>query len=145
MRGVVLHTSVRKQCTLRRADGSNYLFRSLAPFQDEFYEFPILLRKRVRALRCVSCCCCAALFTQPLVTMSNSQTSNKGLRLVFIGPPGSGKGTQAPLIKKDHCVCHLATGGIFSCCHPIRFYFLHNYILVLYHPFITTFETSYTC
>jgi hypothetical protein len=47
------------------------------------------------------------------ITMSDSQTSNKGLRLVFIGPPGSGKGTQAPLIKKDHCVCHLATGGIF--------------------------------
>eukprot|EP00026_Physarum_polycephalum_P016269 Phypoly_transcript_17142.p1 GENE.Phypoly_transcript_17142~~Phypoly_transcript_17142.p1 ORF type:complete len:244 (+),score=45.47 Phypoly_transcript_17142:42-734(+) len=44
--------------------------------------------------------------------MSDSQPSNKGLRLVFIGPPGSGKGTQAPLIKKDHCVCHLATGDM---------------------------------
>jgi len=37
---------------------------------------------------------------------------NKGLRVVFIGPPGSGKGTQAPLIKKDHNVCHLATGDM---------------------------------
>jgi len=48
--------------------------------------------------------------------MSSQQgsTENKGLRIVFIGPPGSGKGTQAPLIKKDFgsCVCHLATGDM---------------------------------
>ena len=28
------------------------------------------------------------------------------------GPPGCGKGTQSPLIKKDHCLCHLATGDM---------------------------------
>jgi len=43
---------------------------------------------------------------------SKTQKDNKGLRVVFIGPPGSGKGTQAPLIKKDNCVCHLATGDM---------------------------------
>eukprot|EP01110_Echinostelium_bisporum_P007134 TRINITY_DN27479_c0_g1_i1.p1 TRINITY_DN27479_c0_g1~~TRINITY_DN27479_c0_g1_i1.p1 ORF type:complete len:227 (-),score=59.53 TRINITY_DN27479_c0_g1_i1:3-683(-) len=43
--------------------------------------------------------------------MSKEQT--KGTRLIFVGPPGSGKGTQAPLIKKDFgCVCHLATGDM---------------------------------
>jgi adenylate kinase len=31
-------------------------------------------------------------------------------RMIFIGPPGCGKGTQAPIIKKEHCICHLATG-----------------------------------
>ena len=30
----------------------------------------------------------------------------------MIGPPGSGKGTQAPRIKDDLCLCHLATGDM---------------------------------
>jgi len=33
-------------------------------------------------------------------------------RLIFIGPPGCGKGTQAPRIKLDNCLCHLATGDL---------------------------------
>lgn len=33
-------------------------------------------------------------------------------RTIFIGPPGSGKGTQAPLIKEENCLCHLATGDM---------------------------------
>jgi len=33
-------------------------------------------------------------------------------RIVLLGPPGSGKGTQAPKIKRDQCICHLATGDI---------------------------------
>ncbi|KAF1875418.1 hypothetical protein Lal_00006046 [Lupinus albus] len=33
-------------------------------------------------------------------------------RLILIGPPGSGKGTQAPIIKDEHCLCHLATGDM---------------------------------
>ncbi|KAN0047388.1 hypothetical protein ACTA71_001770 [Dictyostelium dimigraforme] len=37
---------------------------------------------------------------------------DEGLRVVFIGPPGSGKGTQAPLIKEDYCLCHLSTGDM---------------------------------
>ena len=28
------------------------------------------------------------------------------------GPPGSGKGTQSPIIKDDYCLCHLATGDM---------------------------------
>ena len=31
---------------------------------------------------------------------------------LIIGPPGCGKGTQAPEIKKEYCVCHLATGDM---------------------------------
>ncbi|KAG4304392.1 hypothetical protein PORY_002102, partial [Pneumocystis oryctolagi] len=34
------------------------------------------------------------------------------LRMILIGPPGSGKGTQAPRIKKEFCICHLATGDM---------------------------------
>ena len=35
-----------------------------------------------------------------------------GVNSILIGPPGAGKGTQAPKIKKDFCVCHLATGDM---------------------------------
>ncbi|KAJ7942502.1 Adenylate kinase subfamily [Quillaja saponaria] len=28
------------------------------------------------------------------------------------GPPGSGKGTQSPIIKDEYCLCHLATGDM---------------------------------
>ena len=30
----------------------------------------------------------------------------------FVGPPGCGKGTQSPAIKRDYCACHLATGDM---------------------------------
>ena len=32
--------------------------------------------------------------------------------VMVLGPPGCGKGTQAPEIKKEYCVCHLATGDM---------------------------------
>ena len=28
------------------------------------------------------------------------------------GPPGCGKGTQAPKLKTEHCLCHIATGDL---------------------------------
>lgn len=34
------------------------------------------------------------------------------LRTILIGPPGAGKGTQAPRIRDQFCVCHLATGDM---------------------------------
>lgn len=33
-------------------------------------------------------------------------------RLILIGPPGSGKGTQSAIIKDEHCLCHLAAGDM---------------------------------
>lgn len=33
-------------------------------------------------------------------------------RLIMLGPPGCGKGTQSPALKKEHCLCHLATGDM---------------------------------
>ncbi|CAG7846646.1 Adenylate kinase {ECO:0000255/HAMAP-Rule:MF_03168} {ECO:0000255/HAMAP-Rule:MF_03168}; AltName: Full=ATP-AMP transphosphorylase {ECO:0000255/HAMAP-Rule:MF_03168}; AltName: Full=ATP:AMP phosphotransferase {ECO:0000255/HAMAP-Rule:MF_03168}; AltName: Full=Adenylate kinase cytosolic and mitochondrial {ECO:0000255/HAMAP-Rule:MF_03168}; AltName: Full=Adenylate monophosphate kinase {ECO:0000255/HAMAP-Rule:MF_03168} [Serendipita indica DSM 11827] len=38
--------------------------------------------------------------------------SDKELRMILVGPPGAGKGTQAPKIKEKYCVCHLATGDM---------------------------------
>jgi len=39
-------------------------------------------------------------------------TKKPQMNVVLIGPPGSGKGTQAPRIKDDLCLCHLATGDM---------------------------------
>ncbi|KAG9032586.1 adenylate kinase [Tulasnella sp. UAMH 9824] len=39
-------------------------------------------------------------------------TPSEQLRMILIGPPGAGKGTQGPNIKKKYCVCHLATGDL---------------------------------
>uniref|UniRef100_A0A2K5RBY4 Adenylate kinase active site lid domain-containing protein n=2 Tax=Cebus imitator TaxID=2715852 RepID=A0A2K5RBY4_CEBIM len=36
----------------------------------------------------------------------------KGIRAVLLGPPGAGKGTQAPKLAENFCVCHLATGDM---------------------------------
>ena len=32
--------------------------------------------------------------------------------MILIGPPGAGKGTQAPAIKEKYDLCHLATGDM---------------------------------
>lgn len=33
-------------------------------------------------------------------------------RIVLIGAPGSGKGTQSMFLKRDYCLCHLSTGDM---------------------------------
>ncbi|EXJ93317.1 adenylate kinase 1 [Capronia coronata CBS 617.96] len=39
-------------------------------------------------------------------------TPVESMRMILIGPPGAGKGTQAPRIKDRYCICHLATGDM---------------------------------
>jgi len=39
-------------------------------------------------------------------------TPAQQLRTILMGPPGAGKGTQAPRIRDEYCVCHLATGDM---------------------------------
>jgi len=39
-------------------------------------------------------------------------TPTQQLRTILLGPPGAGKGTQAPNIRDKFCVCHLATGDM---------------------------------
>ncbi|KAJ1922621.1 adenylate kinase [Tieghemiomyces parasiticus] len=43
---------------------------------------------------------------------SKQSQSPKELRMILVGPPGAGKGTQAPKIKEQFDVCHLATGDM---------------------------------
>uniref|UniRef100_A0AC34QWY2 Adenylate kinase n=1 Tax=Panagrolaimus sp. JU765 TaxID=591449 RepID=A0AC34QWY2_9BILA len=36
----------------------------------------------------------------------------RGIRAIFLGPPGSGKGTQASNFATKYCACHLSTGDL---------------------------------
>uniref|UniRef100_A0A7E4UQR2 Adenylate kinase n=1 Tax=Panagrellus redivivus TaxID=6233 RepID=A0A7E4UQR2_PANRE len=36
----------------------------------------------------------------------------RGIRAIFLGPPGSGKGTQAANFADSYCACHLSTGDL---------------------------------
>jgi adenylate kinase len=40
------------------------------------------------------------------------KSSVLAMRMILMGPPGAGKGTQAPKIKDKYCICHLATGDM---------------------------------
>lgn len=44
--------------------------------------------------------------------MERRVAAAKRKHLILMGPPGSGKGTQAPLLKERFCLCHLATGDM---------------------------------
>ncbi|KAK1377319.1 adenylate kinase [Heracleum sosnowskyi] len=50
------------------------------------------------------------LMTETLRRLKCSTKPDK--RLILVGPPGSGKGTQSPIIKDEYCLCHLATGDM---------------------------------
>ncbi|KAI1175773.1 adenylate kinase-domain-containing protein [Nemania sp. FL0916] len=43
---------------------------------------------------------------------SGEPTTTESIRMVLMGPPGAGKGTQAPKIKEKFSCCHLATGDM---------------------------------
>nr|XP_002129443.1 adenylate kinase 2, mitochondrial isoform X1 [Ciona intestinalis]XP_009860848.1 adenylate kinase 2, mitochondrial isoform X1 [Ciona intestinalis] len=38
--------------------------------------------------------------------------NRKGVRAILLGPPGAGKGTQAPKLAEEFCACHLSTGDM---------------------------------
>ncbi|KAI1187697.1 adenylate kinase-domain-containing protein [Nemania serpens] len=43
---------------------------------------------------------------------SGEPLTTENIRMILIGPPGAGKGTQAPKIKEKFSCCHLATGDM---------------------------------
>lgn len=50
----------------------------------------------------------------PLLHISRAFLSSPSpsTHLYYVGPPGSGKGTQAPRLVEKYCLCHLATGDM---------------------------------
>jgi len=51
------------------------------------------------------------------------QKNSPALRLVLLGAPGVGKGTQAELLNQQLGVCHLSTGDVFrEACHRNQTY-----------------------
>ncbi|OOQ84083.1 Adenylate kinase [Penicillium brasilianum] len=46
------------------------------------------------------------------LTGSKPKSVTEQIRVILMGPPGAGKGTQAPNIKEKYCACHLATGDM---------------------------------
>ncbi|KAJ3636291.1 hypothetical protein Zmor_009027 [Zophobas morio] len=46
------------------------------------------------------------------IKKKSTEQSESGLRVVILGPPGAGKGTQAPNLVEKYKICHLATGDM---------------------------------
>jgi adenylate kinase len=64
---------------------------------------------RKQKKECGSCC---STESKESKTSSKSESKSKGKRVVFLGPPGCGKGTQAPILSKKYGIKPLSTGDM---------------------------------
>lgn len=51
-------------------------------------------------------------FANSITSAMSSTPKQSGVRVVLLGPPGAGKGTQSANLVKTYGVCHLATGDL---------------------------------
>lgn len=51
-------------------------------------------------------------FANSITSVMSSIPKQSGVRVVLLGPPGAGKGTQSANLVKAYGVCHLATGDL---------------------------------
>ncbi|XP_030756021.1 adenylate kinase [Sitophilus oryzae] len=54
----------------------------------------------------------APLAAEKVAPLPEGGSSEKGVKAVLLGPPGSGKGTMAAWLKDKFCLCHLSTGDM---------------------------------
>ena len=45
-------------------------------------------------------------------SLTTMATAPNHTGIILMGPPGAGKGTQAPMMKERYNLCHLATGDM---------------------------------
>lgn len=51
-------------------------------------------------------------FANSITSVMSSIPKQSGVRVVLLGPPGAGKGTQSANLVKAYGACHLATGDL---------------------------------
>ncbi|KAJ2906280.1 adenylate kinase cytosolic [Zalerion maritima] len=51
-------------------------------------------------------------FESRIKNLESGKSTSEEVRMILMGPPGAGKGTQAPRIKDKFNCCHLATGDM---------------------------------
>lgn len=52
--------------------------------------------------------------TNPISTSGETASSKilQSFRVIFLGPPAAGKGTQSVNVAEKYCICHLSTGDM---------------------------------
>jgi len=76
----------------------------MAPTSDDLHELVAKLEQRVKELE--------NKLHEAAGGAPKPAGDSKGVRMILMGPPGAGKGTQAPKIKEKFSCCHLATGDM---------------------------------
>jgi adenylate kinase len=71
-----------------------------------------IVKNKKKEEECGSCCGGEEKSAKETKTPAKGENKSKGKRVVFLGPPGCGKGTQAPILSKKYGIKPLSTGDM---------------------------------